>query len=361
MRSFHGSFKAKLERGPWAGGRRADRGAFLRSLMLAAAAGLVLAAGAAAAEAACPTDPLAPLKTPQLQIQVQPRIDGGAASYGGMQYRRTPGLGPKDIALTIDDGPNPQVTPLVLQILAKHCLKVTYFLVGWYAHAYPELVRQEAAAGHFIGTHTFSHPDNLRRLTAAQAEAEITQGFEAAQGALASGTPAEKAQLTPFFRFPGLNDTKELSQWLAQRRIAVVGADFGANDWLNISPAAIEHRALLEAADTHGGILILHDSHMHTAEALDDLITSFEQEGYRFVQLVPSPDAMRGREDGAPILGATAMAGARNQAVAAPKPALFDQVMARLRNWAARIGDFGRWLGGALAHVWREGLAQLRH
>ena len=361
MRSFHGSFKAKLERGPWAGGRRADRGAFLRSLMLAAAAGLVLAAGAAAAEPACPTDPLAPLKTPQLQIQVQPRIDGGAASYGGMQYRRTPGLGPKDIALTIDDGPNPQVTPLVLQILAKHCLKVTYFLVGWYAHAYPELVRQEAAAGHFIGTHTFSHPDNLRRLTVAQAEAEITQGFEAAQGALASGTPAEKAQLTPFFRFPGLNDTKELSQWLAQRRIAVIGADFGANDWLNISPAAIEHRALLEAADTHGGILILHDSHMHTAEALDDLITSFEQGGYRFVQLVPSPDAMRGREDGAPILGATAMAGARNQAVAAPKPALFDQVMARLRNWAARIGDFGRWLGGALAHVWREGLAQLRH
>ena len=361
MRSFHGSFKAKLERGPWAGGRRADRGAFLRSLMLAAAAGLVLAAGAAAAEAACPTDPLAPLKTPQLQIQVQPRIDGGAASYGGMQYRRTPGLGPKDIALTIDDGPNPQVTPLVLQILAKHCLKVTYFLVGWYAHAYPELVRQEAAAGHFIGTHTFSHPDNLRRLTVAQAKAEITQGFEAAQGALASGTPAEKAQLTPFFRFPGLNDTKELSQWLAQRRIAVVGADFGANDWLNISPAAIEHRALLEAADTHGGILILHDSHMHTAEALDDLITSFEQGGYRFVQLVPSPDAMRGREDGAAILGAAAMAGARNQAVAAPKPALFDQVMARLRNWAARIGDFGRWLGGALAHVWREGLAQLRH
>ena len=330
--------------------------------MLAAVGGLMLAAGAAAgAERPCPTDSLAPLITPQLQIQVQPHVDGGAASYGGMQYRRTPGLGPKDIALTIDDGPNPQVTPLVLKILAKHCLKVTYFLVGWYAHAYPELVRQEAAAGHFIGTHTFTHPDNLRRLGVAEAESEITKGFEAAQEALASGTPAEKAQLTPFFRFPGLNDTKPLSQWLAQRRIAVVGADFGANDWLNVSPAAIEHRALLEAADTHGGILILHDSHMHTAEALDDLITSFEQEGYRFVQLVPSPDAMQGRGDGAPILGATAMAGPRDHAAAAPKPALLDQIMARLRDWAARIGDFGRWLGGALAHVWREGLAQLRH
>ena len=232
----------------------------MRSVLLAAAAALLLPASRALAEPAavagpaCPTDSLAPLSTPKVPLEVQPRAAGAAASYGGMQYRRTPGLGPRDIALTIDDGPNPQVTPLVLKVLAKHCLKVTYFLVGWYAHAYPDLVRQEAAAGHFIGTHTFSHPDNLRRLTAAQAEAEITDGFKAAQGALASGTPAEKARLAPFFRFPGLNDTAELSQWLAARRIAVVGADFGANDWMNISPQGIEHRALIEAAETHGGV-----------------------------------------------------------------------------------------------------------
>ena len=158
--------------------------------MLAAGTAALLAAGRAAAEPMCPSDPLAPLHTPQVQLDAQPRADGGAASYGGMQYRRTPGLGPKDVALTIDDGPNPQVTPLVLEILARHCLKTTYFLVGWYAHAYPELVRREAAAGHFIGTHTFTHPDNLRRLSAAEAQDEIIKGFEAAQGALASGTPA---------------------------------------------------------------------------------------------------------------------------------------------------------------------------
>ncbi len=279
-----------------------------------------------------------------------------------MQYKRTPGLGPRDVALTIDDGPNPQVTPKVLAILARHCLKVTYFLVGWYAHAYPELVRQEADAGHFIGAHTFSHPDNLRRLSQAAAQDEIIKGFDAAEGALASGTPAEKAQLAPFFRFPGLNDTKDLSQWLAQRRIAVVGADFGANDWLNISPAAIEHRALVEAAAAHGGILILHDSHMHTADALDDLITTFEQDGYRFVQLVPAPAAMAGRTPGAPILGATAAADPRDASASPPpKAAMLDRVLDHLKVWAGKLAVFGRWLGAEIGHLWAQGLARLRH
>jgi peptidoglycan/xylan/chitin deacetylase (PgdA/CDA1 family) len=333
----------------------------------AAAAGLALAAGQAAAEPqgaapTCPTDPLAPLRTPQVQIEVQPRTDGGAASYGGMQYRRTPGLGPKDIALTIDDGPNPQVTPLVLKILAKHCLKVTYFLVGWYAHAYPDLVRQEADAGHFIGTHTYTHPDNIRRLTTAAAEDEITKGFDAAEDALANGTPAERAQLAPFFRFPGLNDTKELSQWLAQRRIAIVGADFGANDWLNITPAAIEHRALLEAAETHGGILILHDSHMHTALALDDLITTFEQDGYHFVQLVPAPGAMTGRTPGSLILGSSASAEPREAAGAAPNGSdILGRALALLEQWAAKLAVFGSWLGAEISRLWVQGLARLRH
>ncbi len=345
-------------------GARGATGDVLRSaIILAVAAIVALAAGRAAAEPTCPTDPLAPLHTPKVQLEVQPRTDGGAASYGGMQYKRTPGLGPKDIALTIDDGPNPQVTPRVLKILDKHCLKVTYFLVGWYAHAYPELVRQEADAGHFIGTHTFSHPDNLRRLSVAAAQSEIVRGFDAAEGALAGGTPAEKAQLAPFFRFPGLNDTKELSQWLAQRRVAVVGADFGANDWMNITPAGIEHRALVEAAEAHGGILILHDSHMHTADALDDLITSFEQDGYHFVQLVPSESALAGRQPGAPIFGATASAAPRDtpSAPAAKGAELMAQVLAQLKVWAENLAVFGHWLGAQLGRLWAQGLAHLRH
>ena len=330
----------------------------------ALAAGLALAVGEAAAEPKCPTDPLAPLVTPQVRIQVQAG-PGGPASYGGMQYQRTPGLGPKDIALTVDDGPSPQVTPLFLRILAKHCLRTTYFLVGWYAHAYPELVRQEADAGHFIGSHTYTHPDNIRRFSTAAAEQEIDNGIQAGRDALANGTPAEKAQLAPFFRFPGLTDPKELRDYVARKNFAVVGADLGADDWKNISPAAVEHHALYEAAQTHGGILILHDSHMRTALALDDLITTFEQEGYRFVQLAPATGAQAQAQAqaevgrGGPILGSSASAASRD--AAAPPPPRHDgmlaQVLDQLRVWAARLGVFGRWLGAEIGHLW----SSLRH
>ena len=337
-------------------------GDILRGLVLAAAGALSLAYGGAAvaAEPMCPTDPLAPLHTRQVQLEVMPRTDGGPAAYGGMQYQRTPGLGPKDIALTVDDGPSPQVTPIFLKILAKHCLKTTYFLVGWYAHAYPDLVRQEADAGHFIGTHTYTHPDNIRRLSTAAAKEEIEKGFEAARGALANGTPAEKAQLAPFFRFPGLTDPKELRDYVAQRNVAVVGADFGADDWKNISPAAVERHALYEAAATHGGILILHDSHMRTAMALDDLITTFEQDGYRFVQLVPPPGAQPPADFKAagPIFGSTAAADARD---GARPPGLGEQMTARLKAWGARIAAFGHALWATLGHLWQEGLALLNH
>ena len=346
----------------------------LRSLMFAAAvaAGLALAAGPAEAEPqsaagqTCPTDHLAPLHTPQVHIEVQPRTDGEPATYGGMQYRRTPGLGPKDIALTVDDGPSPQVTPLFLRILAKHCLKTTYFLVGWYAHAYPELVRQEADAGHFIGSHTYTHPDNIRRLSTAAAEEEIDKGIQAGRDALANGTAAEKAQLAPFFRFPGLTDPKELRDYVGRKNFAVVGADFGADDWKNISSAAVEHHALYEAAESHGGILILHDSHMRTALALDDLITTFEQDGYRFVQLVPAPGAVASETPGAPILGSTAAADPRDMPAASPVPAsrhagIMAQVLDHLRDWASRLGVFGRWLGAEIGHLWSQGIARLRH
>jgi peptidoglycan/xylan/chitin deacetylase (PgdA/CDA1 family) len=339
-------------------------GSTLRAGSIAAVAGgLTLAfAGAAAAEPKCPTDPLAPLVTPKVQLEAQARPGGGPASYGGMQYQRTPGLGPKDIALTVDDGPSPQVTPLFLKILAKHCLKTTYFLVGWYAHAYPELVRQEADAGHFIGTHTYTHPDNIRRLSTAAAEAEIDNGIQAARDALANGTPAEKAQLAPFFRFPGLTDPAELRGYVAKKNFAVVGADFGADDWKNISPAAVEHHALVEAAAVHGGILILHDSHMRTALALDDLITTFEQDGYRFVQLVPAQGAPARAElgDGGPIFGSTASAGPRDPAHA-KGPSLSDRAQALAKDWGARLSVFGHWIWAKIGHLWSQLTAQLRH
>jgi peptidoglycan/xylan/chitin deacetylase (PgdA/CDA1 family) len=64
-----------------------------------------------------------------------------------------------ELAITFDDGPNPAWTPRLLDILATHDVRATFFLVGRYAEAEPELVRRIVAAGHLIGNHSWSHPN----------------------------------------------------------------------------------------------------------------------------------------------------------------------------------------------------------
>ena len=66
---------------------------------------------------------------------------------------------PGELALTFDDGPNPTWTPELLDILASHKVRATFFLVGHYAWQEPELVRRIAAGGHIVGNHSWSHPN----------------------------------------------------------------------------------------------------------------------------------------------------------------------------------------------------------
>ena len=66
---------------------------------------------------------------------------------------------PGELALTFDDGPNPAWTPRLLEILAQHGVRATFFLLGSHAQAEPEIVRSIAAAGHLIGNHSWSHPN----------------------------------------------------------------------------------------------------------------------------------------------------------------------------------------------------------
>ena len=93
-------------------------------------------------------------------------VAAGVAVYGG-QYptaqiygptiHREPGAG-RRIALTYDDGPNPERTPGLLELLRRYDAKATFFLIGKWAEREPELIRRTVAAGHAIGNHTFTHP-----------------------------------------------------------------------------------------------------------------------------------------------------------------------------------------------------------
>jgi len=81
---------------------------------------------------------------------------------------------PGELALTFDDGPNPAWTPQLLDILAAHDVRATFFLIGRYAQAEPELVRRILNAGHLIGNHSWSHP-NLAVTPVRRIEEELTR------------------------------------------------------------------------------------------------------------------------------------------------------------------------------------------
>lgn len=81
---------------------------------------------------------------------------------------------PRELALTFDDGPNPAWTPKLLDTLAEHNVRATFFMMGSHAQAEPELVRRIAAAGHVLGNHTWSHL-NLARSAAARIREELTR------------------------------------------------------------------------------------------------------------------------------------------------------------------------------------------
>jgi peptidoglycan-N-acetylglucosamine deacetylase len=87
---------------------------------------------------------------------------------------------PEELALTFDDGPNPIWTPRLLEILAHHDVRVTFFMVGSHARREPDLVRRVAAEGHLIGNHSWSHL-NLAKVKASLVREELRRGQETLQ------------------------------------------------------------------------------------------------------------------------------------------------------------------------------------
>ena len=120
----------------------------------------------------------------------------GGPGFGFLQYKQFDFLTDKEVVLTFDDGPWP-TTPAVLKALSDECTKGLFFPVGKHTTYHPEILRQVAAAGHTVGSHTWSHAHlDSKKLTEAQMREEIEKGFSAVKMALGTA-PA------PFFRFPG--------------------------------------------------------------------------------------------------------------------------------------------------------------
>jgi len=92
---------------------------------------------------------------------------------------------PRKLAITFDDGPNPAITPKLLDLLERHDAKATFFLIGRYVRECPELVRETIARGHLVGNHTETHP-NLFRLTRREIRIELRLCHDAISSVLDS-------------------------------------------------------------------------------------------------------------------------------------------------------------------------------
>ena len=185
----------------------------------------------------------------------------------------------KEVVLTFDDGPWPVNTRLVLDALAHHCVKATFFPIGKHALWHPEILKEVAAAGHTIGGHTWSHA-NLGRLKGDKAIAEIEKGFSAVK--LALGAPP-----APFFRFPFLQDPKELLTYLASRNIAVFSHDLDSFDFKLRKPEDVIKSVMSKLERKGKGIILMHDFQQATAKAALALLDELKAKGYRVVHMQP--------------------------------------------------------------------------
>ncbi len=203
----------------------------------------------------------------------------GGPGFGFEHFKQLDFLRPNEIVLTFDDGPWPRNTPGVLDALAAHCLKATFFPIGEHAMWHPEIIKQVAAAGHTIGNHTWSHQD-LSKKSFAEAKDEIEKGASAVR--LAVGGPT-----APFFRFPDLRHPPEMVTYLGQRNIAIFSTDVDSFDFKLRKPDDVI-RSVLTKLKSHGkGIILMHDFQRATAEALPAMLEQLKANGYKVVHLQP--------------------------------------------------------------------------
>ena len=203
----------------------------------------------------------------------------GGPGFGFEHFKQLDFLAEKEVVLTFDDGPWPGNTPAVLKALADECTTGIFFAVGKHASYHPEILRQVAAAGHTVGTHTWSHVNlNKKGMTEQQAKDEIEKGFSAVRLALGSA-PA------PFFRFPQLQHPPAMVTYLGTRDIAMFSTDLDSFDFKASKPEKIVDNVMSKVNKLGKGIILMHDFQKHTAEALPALLAQLKAGGFKVVQM----------------------------------------------------------------------------
>jgi peptidoglycan-N-acetylglucosamine deacetylase len=211
----------------------------------------------------------------------------------GRTLTRLPGKG-KQIALTYDDGPNDGHTLQLLEVLAEHSVRATFFMIGGYVRERPDIAREVARAGHVIGNHTFTHPLLIFQ-SGEDTRAQLLNCRAALDDAI--------GQHSNLFRPPfggRRRATLRIARELGMEPVMwnVTGYDWNA-------PPAVEIEKRVSRQMRGGDVILLHDGghramgadRLQTVMATDLLIRRYKGKGYEFVALDPAvrhqPSAVR--------------------------------------------------------------------
>lgn len=188
--------------------------------------------------------------------------------------------GSKQIALTYDDGPNDPHTLKLLDVLAKHNVSATFFMIGRYVQQRPDIARAVAQAGHVIGNHTFTHPLLIFQ-SAAQTRTQLLDCRRALEDAIGDHST--------LFRPPFGGRRPATLKIARELRLQTVMWNVTGYDW-NAPPAAVIEKKVVRQM-RGGDVILLHDGgyralgadRAQTVIASDNLIRLYRDQGYQFV------------------------------------------------------------------------------
>lgn len=177
--------------------------------------------------------------------------------------------GRKLVALTFDDGPSYATTPRLLDILKEKGAKATFFVVGTMAERAPELLKREEAEGHEVGSHTVGH-GNLAKMGVGEIVADMGRMNEIFRNALGR----EVEILRP--PYGSYTDATKSSVG-----VPMVFWTVDTLDWKYRDPARVRSEAVGSAFD--GAIILMHDIHATTIDAVAGIVDDLRRQGYEFV------------------------------------------------------------------------------